>query len=199
MIRTEAEYRKMSEKLQENQAFRDAQYMHLRNLGLSEEQIERVMQPTESFNAQFLEDIQEYEQLKSGKLPSLHNLNEIGRWLIGTRISRKWSQKELAQSLGVSEAQVSRDERNEYHGITIERANHILDVLGVQYRLELDAPSHLRHIDSIPAFEPPSSDQMFINHPIQVYLRVDPKLGPDESRRLYEFLVEKVNELVLKK
>jgi hypothetical protein len=30
--------------------------------------------------------------------------------------------------------QVSRDERNEYHGITVDRASRILDALGVQLR-----------------------------------------------------------------
>jgi hypothetical protein len=30
----------------------------------------------------------------------------------------------------VSEAQVSRDERNEYHGVTVDRAQRILEALG---------------------------------------------------------------------
>jgi len=38
----------------------------------------------------------------------------------------------LAQRLGVHESQVSRDERNEYHNITLDRAGRILDVLGVE-------------------------------------------------------------------
>jgi Helix-turn-helix len=40
--------------------------------------------------------------------------------------------RELAQRLGVDESQVSRDERNEYYGITVERAQRILDALGAQ-------------------------------------------------------------------
>jgi transcriptional regulator with XRE-family HTH domain len=35
----------------------------------------------------------------------------------------------LAGRLGISEAVVSRDERNEYHGITVDRAQRVLDAL----------------------------------------------------------------------
>jgi transcriptional regulator with XRE-family HTH domain len=42
------------------------------------------------------------------------------------------SQKELADRLGVKESQVSRDERNECHGITLERAQRVIDALGVR-------------------------------------------------------------------
>ena len=45
------------------------------------------------------------------------------------RIANGLTQKELAKRLGVSAAQVSKDERNEYHGITVERAQRILDAL----------------------------------------------------------------------
>jgi hypothetical protein len=37
----------------------------------------------------------------------------------------------LTDRLGVHQSQVSRDERNEYHGITVDRASRILEVLGV--------------------------------------------------------------------
>jgi hypothetical protein len=40
------------------------------------------------------------------------------------------SHREIAQRLGAGEAQVSRDERNEYHGITIERAQRVLEAMG---------------------------------------------------------------------
>ena len=42
------------------------------------------------------------------------------------------SQRELAAQLSVHESQVSRDERNEYHGITVDRAIKILETLGVK-------------------------------------------------------------------
>jgi ribosome-binding protein aMBF1 (putative translation factor) len=51
------------------------------------------------------------------------------------------SQRELAAKLEVHESQVSRDERNEYHGITVERAIKILDTLGVKLQTSVvEAP-----------------------------------------------------------
>ena len=51
------------------------------------------------------------------------------------------SQRELAAKLEVHESQVSRDERNEYHGITVDRAIKILDTLGVKLQTSVvEAP-----------------------------------------------------------
>ena len=36
---------------------------------------------------------------------------------------------QLAERLGVNEAQVSKDESNDYHGISVERAQRIIDAL----------------------------------------------------------------------
>ena len=70
----------------------------------------------------------------------LHTLTSIGRWLIGARIAKGWSLSQLADALDVSVQQVSRDETNEYRGITTERAQRILDALGVRFRLEVEEP-----------------------------------------------------------
>jgi transcriptional regulator with XRE-family HTH domain len=51
-----------------------------------------------------------------------------------------WSLSELADALGVSVQQVPRDENNEYQGISTERAQRILDALGVRFRLEVEEP-----------------------------------------------------------
>jgi transcriptional regulator with XRE-family HTH domain len=42
------------------------------------------------------------------------------------------TQRELANRLKVDESQISRWERNEYHGITIEKAAAVLDALGAR-------------------------------------------------------------------
>ena len=59
------------------------------------------------------------------------NFEGMGRLLIALRISQGLSQRELAERLGVHESTVSRDERNEYHGITLERTAKVLAALGV--------------------------------------------------------------------
>jgi hypothetical protein len=40
----------------------------------------------------------------------------------------------------VSVQQVSRDENNEYRGVTAERAQRILEALGVRFRAEVEEP-----------------------------------------------------------
>jgi ribosome-binding protein aMBF1 (putative translation factor) len=76
--------------------------------------------------------------LRRGEFDELHNLVGIGPMLIGARIASGLSQRELADRLGVHESQVSRDERNEYNGVTIDRAHRILETLGVNVTTRVD-------------------------------------------------------------
>jgi hypothetical protein len=46
----------------------------------------------------------------------------------------------MVDALDVSVQQVSRDENNEYQGISTERAQRILYALGVRFRLEVVEP-----------------------------------------------------------
>jgi transcriptional regulator with XRE-family HTH domain len=70
-------------------------------------------------------------------------LRGLGQLLIALRVAQGISQRELARRLGVHESQVSRDERNEYFGITLERAVKVLDALNVRLRtkVEIDNPA----------------------------------------------------------
>jgi DNA-binding XRE family transcriptional regulator len=87
----------------------------------------RVIDPIESFHLQLKEEVVSYERLKRGEFDELENLRGLGQMLISLRIAQGISQRDLAKRLGVHESQVSRDERNEYFGITLERAIRILD------------------------------------------------------------------------
>ena len=62
----------------------------------------------------------------------MQNFAGIGRLFIALRIAKRLTQRELAERLEVSETQVSRDERHEYHSVTVGRANRILEALGVE-------------------------------------------------------------------
>jgi len=70
------------------------------------------------------------ERVRRREFPVITRLTQIGRLLIALRIAQGLTQRELAERLGISESLVSRDERNEYHGITVERAQRVLDALG---------------------------------------------------------------------
>lgn len=123
-----------------SEEFAATQQKTLEDLGLSAEEVRRGLEPTLSFHAQLREDVEWYERVRRGYFETIHNLAGLGRLLIALRIAAGLSQKDLADRLGVSEAQVSRDERNEYHGITIERARRILEVLGTTTDLRVVQP-----------------------------------------------------------
>lgn len=140
MIRTDAEYKNAQEKLDQEQETLQRQREQLEEMDLSDEEVERALEPMISFRDQLREEMETYERMRRGDLSTLHNLNSIGRWLIGARIAKGWSLSKLADELGVSVQQVSRDEQNEYHGITTKRAQRILETLGVRFRLEVEEP-----------------------------------------------------------
>lgn len=140
MIRSEKEYQKAVERIEEEQKVINRQRAHFDKLDYKGEQLERLMQPLYSFHNQLKEEVEAYEGIKRGDFGTLREFTNIGRWLIGVRINLGMSQKEFAEELGVSEAQVSRDEINEYHGITVEKAQRILETFNVRFKAEIDEP-----------------------------------------------------------
>jgi ribosome-binding protein aMBF1 (putative translation factor) len=132
MIRTENEYRETLKRIERSdEAFRK-QETELRAKGLNREQIKRATEPGRTFHRQIKDEVASYERLKRAEFDELTNLQGLGQMVIGLRIALGLSQRQLAEKLGVHESQVSRDERNEYHGITVERAKEIFDALGVE-------------------------------------------------------------------
>jgi ribosome-binding protein aMBF1 (putative translation factor) len=134
MIRNESEYREAVTRLGEEKSRIEAQRVELAKMGLSPVEINRAIDPIQSFHLQLEEEVQNYERLKRGEFDELSNLRGLGQLLISLRIARGMSQRELAEKLDVHESQVSRDERNEYHGITLDRSARILEALGVELR-----------------------------------------------------------------
>jgi len=141
MIRNEQEYKEASERLEAERARLDQHRKHLANSGMTKSELKRAMEPLISFHEQLREEVEHYENLKRGKFPNLQNLKGLGVLLVSLRIARGMSQRELATKLEVHESQVSRDERNEYHGVTVDRAIKILDTLGVKLQTSVvEAP-----------------------------------------------------------
>src|SRR5437867_13173231 len=126
MIRSEAEYQEAVRRLEAEHARLQTEAERLAAQGLSSDEVKRATEPLRSFHEQLAEEVESYERLKRGDLGEISNLHGLGRLLVGARIALGWSQRELADALGVHESQVSRDERNEYGGITVERASRIL-------------------------------------------------------------------------
>ncbi len=134
MIRNDAEYREAIERIRAEKARLQELRKKLKAQGLDQQQLKRVLDPMQSFHDQLREEAESYERLQRGEFEELRNFEGVGRLLIALRIAKGISQRELAERLGVHESQVSRDERNEYHGITLERANRILEALGAEVR-----------------------------------------------------------------
>ena len=140
MIRNETEYKEAVRRLDDERE-RMVQYKaRLVEMNLGSAEVQRALDPMRSFHEQLAEEVASYERLRRGELGELTNLHGLGQTLVALRIATGLSQRQLAETLGVHESQVSRDERNEYHGITVERASRILDTLNVHMRSRFDEP-----------------------------------------------------------
>jgi DNA-directed RNA polymerase specialized sigma subunit len=138
MLRNDTEYKHAVRHLAEERTRLATHRARLKETGLSDEEIKRVTDPMASFHLQLKEEVESYERLKRGDFEELDNLRGFGHLLIALRFGQGISQRELAKRLGVHESQVSRDERNKYFGITLERAVKILDALNVQLRSKVE-------------------------------------------------------------
>jgi len=140
MIRSEAEYREARERLDKDRLFIQAQREALEAEGFNPEEVARGMEPTLSFHEQLREEVVFYERVKRFDFDAIIGLEQIGRMLIAFRVALGISQRELARRLGISEAVVSRDEHNEYHGISVERLQRVLDALKVRMVSQVELP-----------------------------------------------------------
>lgn len=131
MIKTETAYKKALKKLQEDQHFIESQKKSFKENGLTPEQVTKALQPTISFHEQLKEEVTYYERNIRGEFDTLINLHDLGKILIAYRIYLGISQQELAERLKTSAAQVSRDERNEYYGATIERLQQVMEAMSM--------------------------------------------------------------------
>lgn len=137
MIKTKKEYQDAlsAVKILETETIReDAE--RLRLAGLASRTIGLLVGASHARIAQLRDQIQLYERVRSGDLSAFEGPEEFGRLLIGGRIAKGWSQRELAERLGVHESQVSRDERNEYAGITLERWRLLCQTLEIDVRAQ---------------------------------------------------------------
>lgn len=138
MIRNEREYKEAISRLDKDREVVEAQRQALAETGLSGEEVERALGPMLSFHTQLEEEVEWYEKVCRREFAVSRDVRDIGRTLIALRIANGMSQREFAERLDVSEAQVSRDERNEYHGVTIERAQRVLEAMGESLRIQVE-------------------------------------------------------------
>ena len=139
MIKTEKEYLEAKKRLEQEYKSLADHETKMKSAGLNPEQTKLAIDPLLSFTLQLREEVEEYEKLKRGQFDVFVNLSGLGRTLTALRIYKGMTQKDLAEKLGVLEPQVSRDERNEYHGASIEKIQKVLNALNVTIKSEIDA------------------------------------------------------------
>lgn len=140
MIRTEAEYQDAVRRIDAELKRINEPRSRLIQSGLNEAEIKRVIDPLMSLHLQLQEEVECYQRIRRGDMPELANLAGLGQLLIAARIYLGLSQRELARRLGVDEYRVTRDERNAYHGISLERAQAILEALQVRAVTRIETP-----------------------------------------------------------
>ena len=88
------------------------------------------------------EEIEEYEALRDGETTVIEasSLAGLADALIKARIARGWTQRQLADRLGVAEQQVQRDESTAYRSASLARLCDIAEALGATFteRVELN-------------------------------------------------------------
>jgi HTH-type transcriptional regulator / antitoxin HipB len=79
-------------------------------------------------------EAEEYSALRSGaRLPRPpESFPDVARYLIQTRISRGWTQQELAEHCGLKEQQIQRYEANDYEQASLARICELAQALGVE-------------------------------------------------------------------
>ena len=85
------------------------------------------------------QELKRYEALRAGSsVPiRLDSFEQLPRALVQARIAAGFSQKELAERLGLKEQQIQRYEATEYASASLERIKEVLKALGVNITGEL--------------------------------------------------------------
>lgn len=96
---------------------------------LAKAEIEALRSEYENLSMQLLE----YETLKSGTVEILKasNLEEVPSILIRARIAKGFSQRQLAEEIGLKEQQIQRYEAEEYASANLQRLAEVANALGL--------------------------------------------------------------------
>jgi transcriptional regulator with XRE-family HTH domain len=80
------------------------------------------------------QEIDEYIEIRDSGVNSfaVDSIDDLAAAVIKARIARRWTQKQLADALGVSEQMVQRDEAREYERAGVSRLAEIAEILGYQ-------------------------------------------------------------------
>lgn len=132
MITNENQYRATKVHLrqfEEAAANLEADAANAANPKLRQLEIDAVRSQAEDLRA----ELDEYDALRSGQIDTFQagSLPELAIALIKARIARGWTQRDLADRLGVAEQQIQRYEAAGYASASLARLNDIAAALQV--------------------------------------------------------------------
>jgi len=131
VIRTEDEYRVGLRRVEESKRAIADTHAALQQQGLDVTTIDMFLASMRVLQRDVQDEVVAYEKARDfdfGPVP----FTGLGRLLIGLRIGRHMSVSDLAEALDVDKGNVSRDEKNDYRGITRDRIARILAALNVE-------------------------------------------------------------------
>lgn len=98
-----------------------------------------ILEGLESQLHDLRKEIAHYEALRAGEVKrrTISSLHDLPVALIEARIAARMTQKQLAGRLGLPEQQIQRYEATGYAGVSVERAQDVVDALGVTIKKEI--------------------------------------------------------------
>jgi ribosome-binding protein aMBF1 (putative translation factor) len=109
---------------------------------LDDEKRELLARSQEGLRDRLRAEVAEYEALRSGAVNrlSVDSLGSLAEALVKARIAAGLTQRELADRLGISEAEIERDEATDYESATLARVADIAAALDLRITAEIVLP-----------------------------------------------------------
>lgn len=84
-------------------------------------------------------EIREYDELRSGrqKVLTYASFDELPKALVQARIARGWTQKDLADRLGLDEQKIQDYEATDYQRASLARIREVVRALEIEIREEI--------------------------------------------------------------
>jgi HTH-type transcriptional regulator/antitoxin HigA len=141
VIATEVQYRATVNHLRQfEEALRNlkAKYPAATRTKRAQLEIDAVQAQADDLSA----EIDEYERLRSGEVEVLQgkSLVDLATLLVKARVARGWTQRQLAEALGIAEQQVQRYEATGYRSASLARISDVADALSLTITEEAHLP-----------------------------------------------------------
>jgi ribosome-binding protein aMBF1 (putative translation factor) len=134
MIRSEREYKEGLQRLTDEASEISLLERKLRQLQVSESQIENTLAARVASQRSLAGEVRAFETRANKRDPQSAAAGvlagpNLGRVLVAMRIALGMSQRDLADALGMPVADLAREERDEYRGLSMLTARRILETL----------------------------------------------------------------------